>query len=225
MNDAAIVIPMYNEEAVIENVLEELLQKVPYDIIVVDDCSTDNSYQKACKKGVYLIRHIVNLGQGAAIQTGIEYARKLGKKYVVTFDSDGQHSVEDIEPFLEKLRNDEADIVLGSRFLGKTENMSTFKKYFLKLSRYFTYMTTGIMLSDSHNGFRAINIKDFPNFEIKQNRMAHASEIIDLIRKNSMRYVEMPCTIKYTDYSKQKGQSTLNAINIVFEYLTGRLIK
>ncbi|NPA45251.1 MAG: glycosyltransferase family 2 protein [Chlorobi bacterium] len=216
---------MYNEGKVIKNVLKELISKVPYDIIVVDDCSTDDSYQQACVKGVYLIKHIVNLGQGAALQTGIEFARKLGKKYVVTFDADGQHSVEDIEPFLNVLRENKADIVLGSRFLGKAENMPEYKKHVLQLSRYFTYATTGMWFTDSHNGFRAINIKDFPNFNISQNRMAHASEIIDLIKKNKMRYVEMPCTIKYTDYSKQKGQSVLNSINIIFEYASGRLIQ
>jgi len=225
MNDTAIVIPAYNEGKVIKDVLTELKSKVPYDIIVVDDASYDDTYEKACVKGIYLIKHIVNLGQGAAIQTGIEFAKKLGKKYVVTFDADGQHSPDDIENFLIILRENKADIVLGSRFLGKSENMPFIKKIVLQFSRIFTYLSTNIWLTDAHNGFRAINIEKFPNFEITQNRMAHASEIIDLIKKHKMRYVEMPCTIKYTDYSKQKGQSIFNAINILFEYISGRLMR
>jgi len=226
MSDTAIIIPMYNEEEVIIEVLRELKQKTTYNIIVIDDGSTDNSYRKVCEEGgVYLIQHIVNLGQGGAIQTGIEFARSLGIKYVVTFDADGQHSADDIEKFVKLLKENKVDIVLGSRFLGKAENISLLKKYFLKLSRVFTFISTRIWLTDSHNGFRAINIYKFPDFELKENRMAHASEIIDLIKKLKMRYIEMPCLIRYNEYSIKKGQSMLNAIGIVIEYIIGRLLK
>jgi len=225
MSDVAIIIPMYNEEHAIRNVVLELKEKYDYEIIVIDDASSDNSYNEACIEGVYILQHIVNLGQGAAIQTGIEFARTLGIKYIVTFDSDGQHNADDIEPFIKVLREKKADIVLGSRFLGKAENISTFKKYFLKASRVFTFFSTGIWLTDSHNGFKAINIGDFPDFEIKENRMAHASEIIDLIKRLKMKYIEMPCTIRYTTYSVQKGQSMINAVGIVIEYIIGRLTR
>jgi len=223
--ETAIIIPMYNEEKMISSVIDDLQSKYDYPIIIIDDDSSDNSSQKACKNGVYLIKHIVNLGQGGAIQTGIEFARKLDIDIVVTFDADGQHDSNDIAPFVKAIEAGKADIVLGSRFLGKAENISTFKTYFLKLSRYFTYLSTGILLTDSHNGFRAINIKKFPSFEITENRMAHASEIVDLIKKLNMKYIEMPCTIRYSDYSKQKGQSIINAISIVVEYIIGRLTK
>jgi glycosyltransferase involved in cell wall biosynthesis len=216
---------MYNEEKMISSVIDDLQSKYNYPVIIVDDASIDNSYQKACKKGVYLIKHIVNLGQGAAIQTGIEYARKLDMDIVVTFDADGQHNSDDIASFVKAIEEGKADIVLGSRFLGRAKNISKFKEYFLKLSRYFTYISTGILLTDSHNGFRAINIKKYPEFEITENRMAHASEIVDLVKRLNMKYIEMPCTITYTDYSKQKGQSIINAIGIVVEYIIGRLTK
>jgi polyprenyl-phospho-N-acetylgalactosaminyl synthase len=222
----AIVIPLYNEQSVVGDVLRELRQNHEnYNIIVVDDCSTDNSYKEAQVEGVYLLKHIVNLGQGAALQTGMEFAKDLECKYIVMFDSDGQHNPDDINPFVQALQEDKADIVLGSRFAGTTENMPLKKKYFLKLSRIFTWATTGIWLSDSHNGFRALNIEKFPNFEITQNRMAHASEIINIIRTLKMRYIEMPCTIRYTEYSLQKGQSMWNSINIVIDYLIGNMIK
>lgn len=224
--DVAIVIPLYNEESVVGDVLRELKQKYDsYKIIVVDDCSTDSSYEAACLGGVYILRHMVNLGQGAALQTGIEFAKELGCKYVVMFDSDGQHDPDDVAPFVQALDEDRADIVLGSRFLGKTENMPARKKYLLKLSRIFTWMTTGMWLSDSHNGLRALNIKKFPNFEITQNRMAHASEIIGIIKMLKMRYVEMPCSIRYTPYSLNKGQSMWNSINIVVDYFLGSMFK
>jgi len=222
----AIVIPLYNEEAVIEKVLQELKQRYPdFIIIVVDDKSSDDSYNRACKKDIYLLKHTVNLGQGAALQTGIDFAKELGCKFVVTFDSDGQHNPDDIEPFVNELKKGEYDIILGSRFLGKTQNMPTSKRYLLKMSRFFTWATTGIWLSDSHNGFRAINIEKFPNFDIKQNRMAHASEIISIIKTLKMKYKEMPCTIRYSSYTIEKGQSMWNSINIVLDYFVGNLIK
>ena len=224
MSKVAIIIPMYNEELTIKNVVLELQQKYPdYEIIIVDDASEDNSYKEATIKGVWLLKHIVNLGQGAAIQTGIEFVRKLNIKYIITFDADGQHNADDIKEFVATLEKG-YDIVLGSRFLGSAENISFFKKYFLKLSRIFTFISTGIWLSDSHNGFRAINISN-PNFNITENRMAHASEIIDLIKKLNMKYIEKPCTIRYTSYSLKKGQSMSNAIGIIIEYIIGRLTR
>ncbi len=224
--ETAVVIPLYNEEKVIGEVLEELIKMYPsYAIIVVDDDSKDTSMQKACIKGVHLLHHLINLGQGAALQTGIEYARELGCKYAVTFDSDGQHNPKDIKPFIEELKKGEYDIILGSRFLGSTENMPTSKKYLLKLSRFFTWASSGILLTDSHNGFRAINIEKFPNFEITQNRMSHASEIISIISTLNMRYKEMPCHIRYTPYTLKKGQSMWNSINIVLDFFVGNLMK
>jgi len=224
--ETAIVIPLYNEEFVIKDVLMEINQEYPdYKIIVVDDCSTDKSYQSACSQNIYLLKHSTNLGQGAALQTGIEFAKEKGFQYVVTFDSDGQHDPKDIRFFVDALKNNKADIVLGSRFLGQTENMPMKKRYLLKASRFFTWLTTGILLTDSHNGLRAINIGKFPNFEITQNRMAHASEIISIIKTLKMKYIEMPCKIRYTSYTLQKGQSMWNSINIILDYLVGSIMK
>ena len=224
--EVAIVIPLYNEEQVIAKVLVELKNSYPeFIIVVVDDCSSDNSYNNACVENIYLLKHIANLGQGAALQTGIEFAEEIGCKYVVTFDSDGQHNPNDIEFFIKELRKEKYDIILGSRFLGEAENMPISKRYLLKLSRLFTWMTTGIWLTDSHNGFRAINIEKFPNFEIKQNRMSHASEIISIIKTLNMRYKELPCNIRYNSYTLKKGQSMWNSINIVLDYLIGNMMK
>lgn len=222
----AIVIPLYNEEKMIRQTLEELKRVRPKDlIVVVDDGSKDHSYAQACLEGVHLLRHIINLGQGAALETGIEYAKKMGCKYVVTFDADGQHCAEDIERFVQVLREDKADIVLCSRFLGKAENIPTLKKYFLKIAAFVERIMTGISLTDTHNGFRAINIAKFPDFAITQNRMSHASEIIDLIKRLKMRYMELPCTIRYSDYSISKGQSMMNSVNIIVEYILAKVIK
>lgn len=147
-------------------------------------------------------------------------------KYVVTFDSDGQHDPKDIEPFLNEIVLNQRDIVIGSRFLeGSRTNISLFKKYFLKLSTVFTFFTSGIKLSDSHNGFRIINIGDNPKFELTHNGMSHASEVVDLIGDLNLNYTELPCNIRYTEYSIAKGQSVWNSINIVLELFIQRLTK
>ena len=224
----AIVIPVYNEGIVVKGVIEDLKIKRPHDIIIaIDDGSSDDSL-KVLKsiKDIYVLSHDANLGQGAALQTGIEMARLLNVKYVVTFDSDGQHSSDDIEKFYLDIKENNLDIIMGSRFLkDSSSNFSKFKKYFLKLSTYFTYLMSGIKLSDSHNGFRIIDIKNNPKFELLHNGMSHASEVVDLVNELNMKYKEKACTIIYTDYSKAKGQSISNSINIVLEIFTQRLTK
>jgi glycosyltransferase involved in cell wall biosynthesis len=225
--EIAIVIAAYNEVEVIKNVLQNLKNKRPDDaIIVVDDASTDNTYEVVKEvKDVFLMKHIINLGQGAALQTGIEMAKKLGVTYVVTFDADGQHDADDIEPFIKVMKEEDLDIVMGSRFLDIKNKIPLQKQIILKLSTIFTRIVNGIKVTDTHNGFRVINIKKFPNFKITQNRMEHASEIYDIIKENNLKYKELPCHIYYTQYSMEKGQSITNSVNIVIEYILQRLIK
>ena len=223
----AIVIAAYNEGSVIEKVLTELKKSRPEDfIIVVDDGSADDTYENISKvKGVYLLRHLINLGQGAALQTGIEMAKKLEATYVVTFDADGQHDAGDIDFFIDAMEKEDLDIAMGSRFLGIKNDIPLMKIIFLKLTTIFTRIVNGIQLTDTHNGFRVINIKKFPQFKITQNRMEHASEIYDIIKQNNLKYKELPCHIYYSDYSKAKGQSLVNSINILIEYFVQRIIK
>ena len=224
----AIVIPVYNEGAVVKDVIEDLKLKRPNDMIIcVNDGSDDDSLEVLESiNGIYVVPHDVNLGQGAALQTGIAMARKLKAKYVVTFDSDGQHSPEDIEKFYQLMKEKDLDIVMGSRFLqGSSSNVSAIKKYFLKLSTIFTYIMSGIKLTDSHNGLRIIDIEKNPEFELRSNGMSHASEVIDLVKLLDMKYAEKECTIVYTDYSKTKGQSMWNSVHIVIEIFIQRLTK
>ena len=225
--ETAIVIAAYNEEKVIKDVLINLKKKRPNDaIIVVDDGSEDKTFDKIKEiKGIYLLKHIINMGQGAALQTGIEMAKKLNVTYVVTFDADGQHDPDDIERFIKVMKEEDLDITLGSRFLEIKNKIPPLKKVILKLSTIFTRVVNGINVTDTHNGFRVINIKKVPQFKITQNRMEHASEIYDIIKKYNLKYKELPCHIYYTDYSISKGQSITNSINIVIEYILQRLIK
>lgn len=223
-NDTWIIIPAYNEGESIDLVLEDFCEK-NYSILVVDDCSHDNTMDVALKHPIILLKHIINLGQGAALQTGFDYIIDNSKaKYVVTFDSDGQHDVTDIPKLLEPLVNQGYDVVLGSRFLDKDllQNIPLSKWLVLKIGVLFTKLTTGLKVTDTHNGLRAFSIEALRKIYITQDRMAHASEILSQISKNNLRWIEVPVTIHYTEYSKKKGQSIWNSLNILWDLFLGR---
>jgi polyprenyl-phospho-N-acetylgalactosaminyl synthase len=222
--DIAVVIAAYNEGTAIATVVSGLLGRAGT-IIVVDDGSRDETAALALAAGAHVIRHPINLGQGAALQTGIDYAVKLGASYIVTFDADGQHSADEIAPMVRHLIEHELDIVLGSRFIGQTVNMPRSKAITLWLAVRFTRLTTGLKLTDTHNGFRALTRACARTLRIRQNRMAHASEILDEIAAKKLRYGEFPVTITYTEYSVAKGQRVLNSVAIIKDQVMGRLAK
>ncbi len=196
-------------------------------VICVNDGSKDNSLEEiwAMGGGVHCIDHPINMGQGAALQTGIEYARVLPVKYFCTFDADGQHRFEDVAAMVEEIKKTKCDIVLGSRFRGKAVNMPHSKKIMLKLAVWFTNRTTGLKLTDTHNGLRVFNRKVAEELQITLPDMAHASEILEIVAAKKYRYSEIPVTIEYTAYSKSKGQSMINAINIGFDTLLRRITR
>jgi polyprenyl-phospho-N-acetylgalactosaminyl synthase len=211
-----IIIPAFNESSGLAAVLESLMP-LNFGIIVIDDGSTDDTGKIAGTFPVLFIRHELNLGQGAALETGMEAARKLNADFVIHFDADGQHDPTDIAQLLSPLQKGEADIVFGSRFLEKKPSgLSLSKKIILNAGRWINYLITGILLTDAHNGIRALNKKALHSIHFQQPGMAHASEILYEVRRKSLRYLERPVHIRYTDYSKRKGQSLLNSVNILF---------
>jgi polyprenyl-phospho-N-acetylgalactosaminyl synthase len=219
MEDTWVVVPLYNEAEVIGDVVREVLE-VFQQVVCVDDGSRDDSAEAAETAGAVVVRHPVNLGQGAALQTGLEYARiDPAMRYVVTFDADGQHRVEDAAAMVDRLRAGEADVVFGSRFLDGRTAPGALKKLVLKSAVAYTNLTTGVHLSDAHNGLRAFNRTVAEHLDLRQNRMAHASEIVSQVGRGGFRYVEHPVHILYTDYSRSKGQSLLNSVNILAEML------
>ena len=218
-----VVIPAYNEAEMLGKVLTELAEhNRSYKIVVVDDGSTDRTAAIAAGLPVYLLCHPINLGQGAALATGIEYALKQKADIVVTFDADGQMSPEDIDKLVSEVSKDGVDVALGTRFLTSSPiGMSKVKKIGLKLATLLTKITTGLSVTDTHNGIRAFKADALRKITITQNQMAHASEIISEIAHNKLSWREVPVTIRYTRYSKAKGQSIFNSINILFELFTG----
>lgn len=219
-----VVVAAYNEEGSIGGVLEGLCA-LPYRIVVVDDGSKDRTAEKALAFPVIILRHAVNLGQGAALQTGIRFALTRGAAYIVTFDADGQHNAGDIGRLLSACREDGFEVALGTRFAqgGSAQNMDRGKKWLLKAAVAFTRWTTGLKVTDTHNGLRVFTRRAAEKIHIKQNGMAHASEILNQIAAYKLKYVEVPVTITYTTYSKLKGQSVWNSINILWELLSGKI--
>jgi glycosyltransferase involved in cell wall biosynthesis len=212
-----VVIPLYNEGTVIGDVVRELRKDLP-DVVCVDDGSADSSAAEARDAGAVVVRHAVNLGQGAALQTGICYAlRDPDMRYLVTFDADGQHRPEDAVGMLEQLRQGDADVVFGSRFLGSSKDAGWAKRLVLRAAVAYSNLTTHVRLTDAHNGLRAMNRRAAETLDIRQDRMAHASEIVAQVGQAKLRVAEHPVHILYTEYSKSKGQSMLNAVNIVVD--------
>ena len=215
--DVALIIPVYNEAQVIKSVVNNALKYIPF-VVCVDDGSRDKSSEKISQTNALLVKHPINLGQGAALQTGIEYSLQFPHiKYFVTFDADGQHDIHDVVTMLEVIEKERLDIVLGSRFLGMVKNISGGNRAMLKLAIRFTNVFSGVKLTDTHNGLRVFN-RDFANkINISMPDMAHASEIIDKMGKGTWKYKEVPITISYSDYSRAKGQSMVNSVNILFD--------
>ena len=222
--DVWLVVPLYDEAAVIADVVREARAVFP-NIVCVDDGSHDGSADRAEQAGAAVVRHPVNLGQGAALQTGFDYA--LGDpamRYVVTYDADGQHQIHDVEVMVDRIRQGDVRVVFGSSILDERTDASATNRLVLTAAVAYTNFTTGTRLTDAHNGLRVLHRDVVQRLDITQNRMAHASEIVAQI--GSMRfdgakvaYAEEPVHILYTDYSKAKGQSLWNAVNILAELI------
>jgi polyprenyl-phospho-N-acetylgalactosaminyl synthase len=217
-----VIMPVYNEESVVKEVIEQL-ESYFSNIVCIDDGSTDHSVKEISKTSAVLLQHDNNKGQGAALRTGIQHVlRDKGAQYFITFDADGQHDPADATKMLQSLKKHNMDIILGSRFLGTAENMSFIKGLVLKLAVAFTNKTTGVHLTDTHNGLRVFNRNFAEKLQLRCNGMAHASEFIYRISEGYFHYDEAPVTIRYTNYSKSKGQSIWNGLHILRELRTSR---
>jgi glycosyltransferase involved in cell wall biosynthesis len=220
-----IVIPVFNEEKTIGNVLSDLNKNNYNDIIVVDDASSDKSAEIARNYNCMIIEHLINRGQGAALKTGIVLALNGGADYIVTFDADGQHQVGDIKLLLEPLYAKKCEVTLGSRYLTELSQrkIPLMRKVLHRLAIVYTNFTTRLNLSDTHNGLRAMTAVAAEKIHFSQDRYAHASEILEEIAHKHISSMEIPVTISYTDYSLAKGQKIGDFIKILFKIFVNKL--
>jgi glycosyltransferase involved in cell wall biosynthesis len=217
-----IVVAAYQESATIRGVVERLLTRYR-SIVVVDDASTDET--SSCLRGldVHLLRHVVNRGQGASLQTGIDFALSRGAEVIVTFDADGQHDDKDIAGLVAPVARGECDVCLGSRFMGVAHNIPRWRWLTLKAGVLFTRVVSGIRTTDVHNGLRAFSRSAASTIQITMDRMAHASEILDQLRAHNLRFKEVPVNVYYSPQSLEKGQSSWNAVRIALQMFYKKL--
>lgn len=211
-----VVIAAFNEGRVICSVVRELIAE-GWSVVVTDDGSEDDTFEQARLPGAVVLRHVLNLGQGAALQTGIDYALLQGARHIVTFDGDRQHDAADIPRLLEALAD--ADVALGSRFLGQIEGARGPRRALLKLAVIVSNALIGMQLTDAHCGLRAFRASAAPALRMTQERMAHASELLRKATQSGLRVVEVAVTIRYSNYSTAKGQRGFEALRIMFDYL------
>jgi polyprenyl-phospho-N-acetylgalactosaminyl synthase len=220
--DVWVVMAAYNEAGVIADVVADV-RTTGHRVVVVDDGSKDLTADLAVGAGAIVIRHPINRGQGAALQTGLDFAVAQGADIIVTFDADGQHRAADIAGLIDALARHGADFALGSRFRGGSVNLPPSRRVLLRAATWFTRATTGLAITDSHNGLRAMTRRGASRIHLRQNRMAHASEILHQIATSGLKYVETPVTIHYSAYSLAKGQTLFDALLIVLDLFARRL--
>ncbi|HSR88878.1 MAG TPA: glycosyltransferase family 2 protein [Candidatus Udaeobacter sp.] len=217
-----VIVPAYNESKNIGRVISGLFSQGFKNIVVIDDASADNTYEEAKKAGAAVLKHEVNRGQGAALQTGNEYAMASGASFVVHFDADGQFNPADINKALAVMQEKNIDVLLGSRFLDNRSQIPWTKKHLvLPMARLINNFLTGIELTDVHNGFRILSRRALENINISQDRMAHNSEIVRQIKQKNLSYLEYPVEVTYNEY----GQGVGGGLKIIWEILHGRLTR
>ena len=217
-----IVIAAYNEGAVIGDVIRPLTG-AGYHVVVVDDGSSDSTAAHAGAAGAAVLRHVINRGQGAALQSGLSYALRHGADILVTFDADGQHGADDVPRLVRPIADGTADIALGSRFLEHAAAVPRARRLLLRVAVMFTGVVSGIRLTDAHNGLRALSRRAAERVELHLDRMAHASELVDQLARTGLPLVEVPVNVRYTAYSIEKGQRAGNAVRIVWDYFLNKL--
>jgi len=219
------VIPAYNEGRMIAEVIKAVSPYVN-EGVGVDDYSRDETRIEAEGAGAYVLRHPINLGQGAALRTGTDYALQRGADIIVHVDADGQHDPADIERLLGPIIRGKAEVTLGSRFIagGQAIGITRDRAWLLALARQWSRWWTGLALHDPQNGLRALSRLAATNLHWSQDREAHASEILEEIARLNLSYLEVPVTVRYSDYSKAKGQKNIQAWRIVWRLILGKMI-
>lgn len=217
-----IVVPVFNEEKVIQDVIAVIKKSSFLNIIIVDDGSSDKTFEKVKEiENATVLRHKINRGKGAATKTGIEAAKLLGADIIVTMDGDGQHDPEDIQKLVEPIANGECDVALGSRLKSDIKKMPFHKIIANWLGNLLTWYLFGLWVSDSQSGFRAYSRQAAEKINTRADRYDYESEVIREIYVYKLKYKEIPISIRYTNYSMGKfhKQSFTNGLKTLYKMI------
>ena len=207
--DLLIVFPAFNEATVISKILQETISSGYKNICVIDDGSYDDTLQKAIEEGVIVISHLINRGAGAAVQSGIEYARGKNFSFVLFMDCDGQHLVEDISKLLEKMNASHADIVIGNRFKERMNIIPIHRVFYNKMANILTNIFCHKNYADTQSGFRLLNKNAIEKVNLKSRGFSFCSEMIIFGEQANLKIEAVPIQVLYSDYSLSKGQSLI----------------
>lgn len=219
----SIIIPAYNEEKTIAEVVCRA-KKHSSKVIVIDDASSDNTSKIAAMEGAKVYKHAINRGLGGALGTGFKVALIENTEILITLDADCQHDPDDIPNLIKPLVDGQADVVIGSRFLSRQE-MPALRRLYNNLGNIVTFALFGVKTTDSQSGLRAFNKKAIESINIKSNRMEVSSEIIKEIGLRNLRVMEIPIKAIYTEYSLSKGQGFIVGIRTFLKLLILKITK
>ncbi len=215
-----IVIPAKDEADRIGQVLTGVKEAGYEQIVVVNDGSIDATVEIARKNGAHVLTHAVNLGAGAATKTGIEFALELGAELIVTIDGDGQHFPTDIDRLVQPfLKERELDVVIGSRFKQRNEDIPVQRVIYNKIGNLLTALITGILVSDSQSGLKAFRARFARHLDFQFSGYEFCTEFIHLMRQHRARYKEVPINVRYTFETMKKGQSLENGFKMVLQFI------
>jgi len=220
-NQTFVVLPAYNEATRIQPVLESIAEK-GYNMIIVNDGSSDNTLDviKQSKRKypnqIHIFSLMINRGVGVATQTGFDAVFKFNPKYVVSMDSDGQHSAEDLDNVITPLVTGQAQAVIGVRPL---KDMPFTRNFANAVMNLLTRLFYGVNVSDSQTGFRAITIEALRKIEINARGYLISSEFIREVNDNKIPFVEVPIKTIYTPETQAKGTNVTEAFKILLQMI------
>ena len=224
-SDIHILLPAYNEAPRIREVVQELRQEGFSNIVVINDGSQDKTPNITRELDILLINHFINRGAGAAIQTGIELARRNAWSFVALMDADGQHDPKDIHKLKQKMEEDSCDIVIGSRFLKQKNSIPITRIAFNAIANVMTNLFCKKKYSDSQSGLRLLNRKAIESLNIQIDGFGFCSEMLIKAEKAGLRVSETPTTVRYTNYSIRKGQDFQMGITTALNFLWNTIFK
>ena len=218
-SDIVVLLPAFNEEQVIGNVLSDIQKEGYENICVIDDGSSDRTYEIAQSHGVNVLRHPINRGAGAAMQTGIEYVKMTNGQYLLCMDSDGQHAPDDITALINKMYESKADIVIGNRFMSDANDIPETRKFYNSIANIFTNVLCKNNYSDTQSGFRLLNRKAIETLNLGSRGFGFCSEMIILGEQIGLKIEQVPIKVVYTKYSMNKGQNFLEGVRTAKDIL------